>query len=125
LYRGEAEELSKEIVDLNEGIFSAGIISNTGESLGGYVRPAYRSRYPVDKAGWATVDFKQAMVFGSAKGTSELLSEIEAIIFIRKELKQILIWHNRKGVIITAIFDKSMNETVLCNKIRATLGLED
>ena len=86
----EAKKLAEKIVGLEEGIFTAGIISNTGEGLGGYVGPSYRSKYPVDKAAWATVDFKQALVFGCAKGTNQMLSEIEAIVFIRKKSKQLL-----------------------------------
>ena len=124
LDQAEAEKLAEKIVGLDEGIFTCGIISNSGESLGGYVRPSHRSRYPLDKEGWASVDFKQAMVFGSAKGTNQMLSEIEAIVFIRKKSKQILIWDQERGIIATALFDKSMNGTDLGKKIRTMLGLE-
>jgi hypothetical protein len=124
LDQADAEKLAQKIVSLDKGIFTAGIISNSGETLGGYVRPSHRSRFPLDKAGWATVDFKQAMVFGSAKGTNQMLSEIEAIVFIRKESKQILIWDQERGIIVAAIFDKSINGSDLGKKIRAMLGLE-
>jgi hypothetical protein len=105
----QAEKLAEKLVGLDEGIFTAGLISNTGETLGGYVRPSYRSKFPTDKSGWATVDFKQAMIFGSAKGTSQMLSEIEAIVFIRKTSKQILIWDPERSIIVAVLFDKSLD----------------
>jgi hypothetical protein len=119
----EAEKLAEEIVGLDERVFSAGIISNTGETLGGYVRQAFRSKYPVDKEGWAAVDFAQALIIGSAKRTDRLLSEMEAIVFIRKELKQILIWDQNRGVIAAAAFDRSISGTDLSKKIRSLLSL--
>jgi hypothetical protein len=124
LNQAEAEKISERIVSLDEGIFTSGIISHTGESLGGYVRPSYRSKFPPSKNGWATVDFKQAMVFGSAKGTDQMLSEIEAIVFIRKNAKQILIWDQDRSVIVAVLFAKSLNGTELSYKIRAMLGLD-
>jgi hypothetical protein len=123
LDRAEADKLAEQIVRLDERIFSAGIISNSGVGLGNYVREAYRSKYPRDREAWASVDFKQAMIFGSAKGTNRMLSELESIVFIRKDCKQILVWDDNKAVIAAAVLDKSINGTELSNKIRKLLGL--
>jgi hypothetical protein len=124
LDQAEAEKMAEKIVGLDQRIYTAGIISNTGETLGGYVRPSYRSKFPSSKTGWATVDFKQAMVFGSAKGTNEMLSEIEAIVFIRKNAKQILIWDQHRSIIVAVLFDKSLHSSEFSDKIRKMLGLE-
>lgn len=123
MLQSEAEKLAEKIVGLDEAIFTAGVISNTGETLGGFVRRAYRSKYPVNKAGWASVDFKQAMVYGSARGTNSMLSDIEAILFVRMDSKQILIWDQERGIIVTALFKKSINGTDISEKIRELLGL--
>jgi hypothetical protein len=122
--QAEAEKIAEKIVALDDGILTAGIISNTGETLGGYVKPSYRSKFPSSKSGWASVDFKQAMIFGSAKGTNQMLSEIEAIVFIRKNAKQILIWDQYRSVIVTVLFSKALNGSDLSTKIRKLLGLD-
>jgi hypothetical protein len=123
MLQAEAEKLAEKIVGLDEAIFTAGVISNTGETLGGFVRRAYRSKYPVDKARWASVDFKQALVFGSARGTNAMLSDIEAILFVRVDSKQILVWDQEKGIIVTALFKKSLNDTDIIERIRKLLGI--
>jgi hypothetical protein len=123
LNQAEAEKLAEEIVNLDEGIFGVGILSNTGEAVGGYVRSRYRKRYSPDRLVWSEVAFKEALICGSAKETSKMLSGIESIVFIRRESKGMLILVQDRAIIVGIVFDKSMNGTDLSNKIRTFLGL--
>jgi hypothetical protein len=69
----EASNLAEKIVNLDTSILSVGIVSNTGQAIGGYTRSDFRKRFPSEdhwKSGvftklWTAEAFRAATIFGS------------------------------------------------------------
>ncbi len=120
----EAEKLAEDLSNLEKGIFGAIISTNTGEVLGDYIKPEYRSKLSANKEDWAGIGFKGAMILGSAVAATRMLSDLESVIFIRRELKGMLILIPDENVIASILFQRSINGSNLTTKVRKFLGME-
>jgi hypothetical protein len=121
LDRAQAELLARKVVDSDEHVFSCGVISYKGESLGSYVRPSQRSKYPAGKEAWANVDFANALVLGAASKMSRLLSEIESVVYIRQESIQMLVGLPAEELIVATMLAKSVDALEMSDKLRRLL----
>lgn len=120
----EADKLAEDLSNIDKGIFGAIISTNTGQVLGDYIKPEYRSKFSSNKEDWAGIGFKGAMILGSAVAATRMLSEIESVIFIRRELKGMLILIQDENVIASIFFDRSINDADLTTRVRKFLGME-
>jgi hypothetical protein len=124
LNAAQAEKLAEDLSNLEKGIFGAILSSNTGQVLGSYIKPEYRSKFSANKEEWAGIGFKGALILGSAVAATRMLSDLQSVIFIRSELKGMLILIPDQNVIASIIFERSLNGSDLTTKVRKFLGME-
>lgn len=129
----ETVELATTVADLDPSILSVGIVSNTGEALGGFTREAFRNLNPEEdrwKNGtfrdmWGVQAFRSAMIFASARTEEKLLSPLESVILVRKKFNILLLTLLPvKPLIVGVIFEKNCDGQVLSRKILGHFGIE-
>jgi hypothetical protein len=127
----EAANLAEKIVAIDESIYSVGIVSNSGQPLGGYTRPSFRNQNPNESKWdsgsftkvWGTEAFRVAMIFGSASTGEKLLSRLELVVLVREKLKVILFTLiPRYPVIVGLVANKKTNDIELVEKIRSSMA---
>lgn len=121
--QSEAEKLAEKILALEDKVILAGVVDERGDVIGGKVNEAYKSRFSDDKKDWELIGSRAAVIMGAVRASDGVLSDIESIVSIRKDSKQLLTWIPDKRVIVAAILPRSVDGGIVSEKIRRLFGL--
>lgn len=119
----EAEKFAEKILALDDKVILAGVVDERGDVIGGKVNEAYKSRFSDDKKDWELIGSRAAVIMGAVRASDGVLSDIESIVSIRKDSKQLLSWIPDKRVIVAAILPRSVDSGSMSEKIRHLFGL--
>lgn len=128
----DAVALATKVLELDDSIIAAGIVSITGAPLGARVRPIYQKKLAqksefYDEGAfpklWGKQAFRVATMTGSANADPSLLSNLESVVEIREKWNVLMVRIPSREIIISLLAVKRDNLLGLTRRIKEFFGM--
>ncbi|MHB8566259.1 MAG: hypothetical protein ACYC7D_00080 [Nitrososphaerales archaeon] len=117
-FRPEDLELADKVKSIDQMIYGLSIIDKMGQLLAFSPESHYTSKTDSEKQNWAITAQRMALLFSMATEHDKTLTPLEAIVLIRKEVKEVAVPIPGLDIIVVALVPQSINGAVVSSKIR-------